>query len=222
MLPREVIEPLRGWLHGLATDATVRANVVRHTLDGAIRSLAGRVFRLAASADAQADAVARLRREVDDAYDDALIRVDAASGDGSLLRGEVLARWQEFVGTGELMRALESKVGRVRDRVTAAVRGRPQPGAELAEALENGVEALVRAAADEAADRAGSAWRDDPAGQTLLGEDDLRQQLARSWPRRRNGRPASGRATSSSWCVSRARASGRPRATSRSASTGSD
>ncbi len=187
----EVIEPLRGWLHGLATDATVRANVVRHTLDGAIRSLAGRVFRLAASADAQADAVARLRREVDDAYDDALIRVDAASGDGSLLRGEVLARWQEFVGTGELMRALESKVGRVRDRVTAAVRGRPQPGAELAEALENGVEALVRAAADEAADRAGSAWRDDPAGQTLLGEDDLRssspelaaatERAARDW-----------------------------------------
>jgi energy-coupling factor transporter ATP-binding protein EcfA2 len=191
MLPAEVIEPLRGWLHGLATDATVRANVVRHTLDGAIRSLPGRVFRLAASADAQADAVARLRREVDDAYDDALIRVDAASGDGSLLRGEVLARWQEFVGTGEFMRALESKVGRVRDRVTAAVRGRPPPGTELAEALENGVEALVRAAADEAADRAGSAWRDDPAGRTLLGEDDLRssspelaaetERAARDW-----------------------------------------
>ncbi len=174
MLPAEAVEPLRGWLHGLATDASVRANVVRHTLDGAIRSLAGRVFRLAASADAQADGVSRLRREVDDAYDDALIRVDAASGDGSLLRGEVLARWQEFVGTGELMRALESKVGRLRDRVTAALRGRPQPGAELAEALESGVEALVRAAADEAADRAGSAWRDDPAGAVLLGDDDLR------------------------------------------------
>ena len=174
MLPAEAVEPLRGWLHGLATDASVRANVVRHTLDGAIRSLAGRVFRLAASADAQADGVARLRREVDDAYDDALIRVDAASGDGSLLRGEVLARWQEFVGTGELMRALESKVGRLRDRVTAALKGRPQPGTELAEALESGVEALVRSAADEAADRAGSAWRDDPAGAALLGAHDLR------------------------------------------------
>jgi hypothetical protein len=175
MLPHDVIEPLRGWLHGLATDATVRANVVRHTLDGAIRSLAGRVFRLAASADAQADALTRLRRDVEDAYDDALVRVDSASGDGSLLRGEVLARWQEFVGTGELMRALESKVGRVRDRVTAALRGRPQPGTDLAEALETGVEALVRAAADEAADRAGSAWRDDPAGEALLGGDDLRR-----------------------------------------------
>jgi hypothetical protein len=31
--------------------------------------------------------------------------------DGTLLRGEVLARWQEFVGTGELLRNLETRVG---------------------------------------------------------------------------------------------------------------
>jgi hypothetical protein len=133
------------------------------------------VFELAAAADAQAEGAARLRREVDQAYDAALSRVDEASGDGSLLRGEVLARWQEFVGTGELMRALESKVGRLRDRVTAAVRGRPQPGAELAEALETGVEALVRAAADEAAERAGRAWQQDVAGAQLLAGEDLRR-----------------------------------------------
>ena len=90
--------------------------VVRHTLDGAVRSLAARVFELAAAADEQAETVARLRREVDSAYDEALAHVDEASGDGSLLRGEVLARWQEFVGTGEMMRALESQGGRVRDR----------------------------------------------------------------------------------------------------------
>ncbi|MDQ1642326.1 MAG: hypothetical protein QOJ90_1677, partial [Actinomycetota bacterium] len=175
LLPDEAVAPLRTWLHGVAADATVRANVVRHTIEGAVRSLAGRVFELAAAADAQAEGAARLRREVDQAYDAALSRVDEASGDGSLLRGEVLARWQEFVGTGELMRALESKVGRLRDRVTAAVRGRPQPGAELAEALETGVEALVRAAADEAAERAGRAWQQDVAGAQLLAGEDLRR-----------------------------------------------
>ena len=186
LLPPDVVAPLQTWLHGLASDASVRANVVRHTLDGAVRSLAGRVFQLAASADVQADVLVRLRREVDEAYDDALAEVDDASGDGSLLRGEVLARWQEFVGTGELMRALESRVGRLRDRVTAAMRGRPQPGTDLAEALETGVEALVRAAADEAADQAGSAWQADPAGAALLGPDDLRHsspQLAESTAR---------------------------------------
>jgi hypothetical protein len=86
----------------------------------------------------------------------------------------VLARWQEFVGTGEMMRALESKVGRLRDRVTAAAGQRKsQPGDELAEALESGLEALVRAAADNAAERAGAAWRDDPAGSALLDGHDL-------------------------------------------------
>jgi hypothetical protein len=175
LLPPDVVDPVRTWLHGLAADAEVRGAVVRHTLDGAVRSLAARVFELAAATDAQADAVGRLRRAVDSAYDEALSHVDEASGDGSLLRGEVLARWQEFVGTGEWMRALESKVSRLRDRVTAAVQGKPQPGQELAEALESGVEALVRSAADTAAERASSAWAADPAGAQLLDDDELRR-----------------------------------------------
>jgi energy-coupling factor transporter ATP-binding protein EcfA2 len=175
LLPPHVVDPIRTWLYGLSTDAALRSAVVRHTLDGAVRSLSARVFELAAAADDQAETVARLRRQVDSAYDEAVAHIDQASGDGSLLRGEVMARWQEFVGTGELMRAIESKIGRVRDRVTAAVQGKPAPGAELAEALESGVEALVRSAADTAAEKAGTAWREDAAGRVLLGDDDLRR-----------------------------------------------
>jgi GTPase SAR1 family protein len=178
MLPPDVIDPMRTWLYSIASDSAVRAAVVRHTLDGAVRSLGARVFVLAAAADAQAEAALRLRREVDTAYDGGLELVDVASGDGSLLRGEVLARWQEFVGTGELMRALESKVSRLRDRMTAAVQGKPQPGQDLAEALESGVAALVRSAADTAAEQAGTAWAGDPAGAELLAGDDLRRSSA--------------------------------------------
>lgn len=174
VLPAGSTDTIRRWLHGIAGDGAARTAVVRHTLDGAVRSLRARVLALAAAGDAQAEAHTRLRREVDEAYDDAAARVDAASGDGSLLRGEVLARWQEFVGTGELMRSLEAKIGRLRDRLSAAVQGKPTPGDELAEALETGVQALVRAAADGAAERAGSAWREDPAGVALLGDEDLR------------------------------------------------
>jgi hypothetical protein len=175
LLPPDVVDPVRSWLHGLAADADTRAAVVRHTLDGAVRSLAARVFTLAAAADEQAETVGRLRKEVDGAYDAALRQVSEASSDGSLLRGEVLARWQEFVGTGEIMRALEAKVSRVRDRVTAKVQGRSAPGTELAEALETGVEALVREAADAASERAGTAWAADPAGAQLLGDDVRRR-----------------------------------------------
>ena len=174
LLPPEVIEPVRTWLHGLANDAALRAAVVRHTLDGAVRSLGARVFALAAAADAQAEAVDRLRRTVDASFDEAAALVDEASSDGSLLRGEVMARWQEFVGTGELMRSLEAKVGRVRDRVTAAVQGKPAPGDDLVEALESGVEALVRSAADAAAEQVATAWQAEPAGRELL-DDTLRR-----------------------------------------------
>ena len=66
LLPPDVVDPIRTWLHGIADDAEVRAAVVRHTLAGAIRSMAARVFELAAAADAQAEAVLRLRRDVDD------------------------------------------------------------------------------------------------------------------------------------------------------------
>ena len=170
LLPPEVVEPVRTWLHGLAADSSLRAAVVRHTLDGAVRSLGARVFVLAAAADAQAETVDRLRRTVDASFDEAQALVDEASSDGSLLRGEVMARWQEFVGTGELMRSLEAKVGRVRDRVTAAVQGKPAPGDDLVEALESGVEALVRSAADAAAEQVATAWSADPAGRELLDE----------------------------------------------------
>jgi hypothetical protein len=175
LLPPGSVDVIREWLHGLAADPAVRGAVVRHTLNGTLRAIVGRVVLLAAASDAQAEAASQLRREVDQAYDAALARVDDESSNGSLLRGEVLARWQEFVDTGEMMRALESKTGRLRDRVTAAVRGKSQPGDEFAEALESGIEALVRAAADEAADRAGAAWQDDPAGSALVGDDDLRR-----------------------------------------------
>ena len=48
--------------------------------------------------------LARLKRDVDASYDQAVADIDTGTADGTLLRGEVLARWQEYVGTGELFR----------------------------------------------------------------------------------------------------------------------
>ena len=105
-----------------------------------------------------------------------------------MLRGEVLARWQEFVGTGEMTRGLEERIGRLRDRVTAFLLGREQPTAPVGQALESSVEALVRAAADGAAERTVDAWRVRAAGRALLGDrpralahvsDDFRPALER-------------------------------------------
>jgi predicted nucleic acid-binding OB-fold protein len=168
LLPAEAIGPIRGWLEGLAADAEKRNAVVRRTLDGALDSLGTRVPVLVAAGRAQQQADAALRRDLGTAYENAVGSIDDAMSDGSLLRGEVLARWQEFVGTGEILRSLEAQIGRIRDRFSAAVRGRPQPGTDLRVALESSVESLVRSAADRAAERTAEAWRVNPAGAALL------------------------------------------------------
>src|SRR5690606_20384075 len=126
LLPVDAVADIRSWLEMLAADAGARAAVVRQTLDGAIRSLSRRTHPLADALAEQAEAVTRLRAAVDTAYDDAQREVAEAVTSGNLLRGEVLVRWQEFVGTGDLLRALESRVSQLRDRVVAGLRGRSQ------------------------------------------------------------------------------------------------
>jgi hypothetical protein len=169
-LPDWVIDRLRSWLIALARDAKARSLVVRRTLSGTLRVLDDRVASLVTAAQAQRDAIRLLRGDVAAAYDTANARVREGLTDGTLLRGEVLARWQEFVGTGELLRNLESGVGRIRDRFMSAVRGRPAPSEELGEALQTGVAALVTAQAQEAAADAARRWRGSSAGRALIAE----------------------------------------------------
>jgi hypothetical protein len=168
-LPAEQVAPLRDWLLALAADQEQRAVVVRQTLAGALESLRGRVDVVAAGVEEQAIAAEALRSAADTAYARARAAIDEGVGNGSLLRGEVLARWQEFVGTGEWMRSLQGRVGRLRDRVTAAFTGRPDPAADLQVAVESGVEQLLRAEADRAAEDTVVAWRSLPGGVALLG-----------------------------------------------------
>jgi len=184
-IPAEAAAPLRGWLLGLAADAAARAEVVRGTLDGALRSMSQRVPALARAADEQHTAAAALRDEVDAQYAAAVREVDDGVRGGSVLRGEVLARWQEFVGTGELLRGLQARFGRLRDRITAALTGRPLADEEVAQAVESSVESLVRAAADRAAEHTAEAWRVRPGGAQLLsGEHAALARVSPGFPER--------------------------------------
>lgn len=167
-LPAEALAPVRGWLDALSSDAQARAELVRRTLAGALDSLGPRVDEVARALGAQVAAAGELREAVDGPYADALAEVDDAVRNGSLLRGEVLARWHDVVGTGDVMRALESRVGWVRDRVRSLVTGTPPADAELKGAVESSVEAVVHPAADRAAERAARDWRGRPAGRALL------------------------------------------------------
>jgi hypothetical protein len=118
----------------------------------------------------QYEAAERLRAAADAAYDEETGRILAATADGTLLRGEVLVRWQEFVGTGELLRTLEAKVGRLRDRMVNAIKGKPQQADRVNVAVESSLETLILEHAEAAAERAEASWKSLAPGQDLLSE----------------------------------------------------
>ena len=91
----------------------------------------------------------------------------------------MLARWQEFVGTGELLRQVEAGIGRLRDRVTAAIKGNPPPARDLGEALQSGVAALLTAQAQGAASSTVRRWRQLPGGPQVVA---AHPELARPSP----------------------------------------
>jgi hypothetical protein len=172
LLPADFVADVRAWLRSLAEDSTARGAVVLQTLDGAVRDLTMRTFPVADAAADQSVTVEQLRQDATQAYDDAIAAVIAATADGTLLRGEVLARWQEFVGTGELLKGLETKVGRIRDRLVNTVKGRPQQADRVTVAVESGLELLILEHAEAAAERAEAAWQQRAAGVGLLRDAD--------------------------------------------------
>jgi predicted GTPase len=168
LLSAEHVAEVRAWLDMLADDATARHQVVTQTLDGAVRALTLEVHPIADTADGQGEAAQRLRTDADMAYDEALKSIMAATADGTLLRGEVLARWQEFVGTGEILKALETRVGMLRDRILGSIKGKPQQAERVTEAVQGGLEMLILEQCEAAAERAEAAWQMSPAGRGLL------------------------------------------------------
>ncbi|GAA0427216.1 dynamin family protein [Actinoplanes capillaceus] len=190
LLPDSAIGPMRVWFAQLAGDANARATVVRQTLDGALGALAPALGGLGEAADDQARASYALDDRVESAYRNALRNAEEGLRDGRMLRGEVLARWQEFVGTGDFLRSLESRVGHLRDRVAAALSGRPAPGRNLRVAMESQLVTLLRGVATDAAEQTYAAWHAHPAGAALLSpelqkaSDDLplrADRMVRDW-----------------------------------------
>ena len=175
MLAPVSLAPLTLWIRELGADAPARAAIARQTLAGAVETLAGNLQVLAAEQARQQAAHQSLATIAAEEYEDALTTIDGALSDGSLLRGEVLSRWHDFVGTGDFFRSLDSTIGRLRDRVGSALRGQPAAAQKVEDALESGIHAVVLDAAARASENTRTRWRTSRAGRSLLARLDAPQ-----------------------------------------------
>src|SRR5262245_980328 len=175
-LPSEVSAPVRSWLEETSKRDDRRIAILTQTMSGVLDSFEARVPALAAVAQTQLALRTELRSAADAAYAAALAEHDEAIRSGSLLRGEVVARWQDFAGTGDLLRTLEMRRGNraQRSKRHGAI---PARGQALKAALRQGVEALTTSLADRAAEDAMERWQSSPAGAGLLTEARQAQQL---------------------------------------------
>lgn len=168
MLPADAVAPLTSWFEQLGADAPARAAIARRTLAGAIAGAGNSLQELADAQTRQVETYTGLETAVTLAYEDALARVEDSLTDGSLLRGEVLARWHDFVGTGDFFRSLENRIGRLRDRFAGMLTGKPAATTRVEQALETGLHAVVLDAAQRAHETIRRSWGAERAGRVLL------------------------------------------------------
>ena len=179
-LPLAAVTQLRSWVDRLGSDHVARAEAVRRSLTGAVAELGERTHRIADSVDTQIGTADLLRAVVVGNYDQARRQVGDDISQGAVLKGEVLSRWEEVIGTGELMRQLRTGLGRLRDRVSGALTGKRSGDERLHGAIEHVAETLIRTRGDKAVDDIVSAWKSQPAGAQLLAAAS--PELSRSAP----------------------------------------
>jgi len=169
LLPPDAVAPIVGWLHDLASDVDARRKVMTQTLDGAVRHNVLRAHDVADAMVGQIEVAEKLYTDVDTIHREALSTVSAQSANGTLLHGEVLVRWQEFVGTGELLRSVEEKVSRIRDRLVDGVTGKRTRSSEVIATIESALFSLIVEQAESAAEKSSRSWSETSAGARIVG-----------------------------------------------------
>jgi energy-coupling factor transporter ATP-binding protein EcfA2 len=169
MLPPDAYQPVRDWLADTAARSDRRVAVLSQTMSGVLDTFKSRVPAIAAHVEAQVVLRAQLRQAAETAYQNAFAEASGGLKDGTLLRGEVLARWEDCMVGGELRprRGGARAAKGVPKKGKRARRGPSRPAA-LNAALRSAIESYIVSVADRAAEAVEGSWRADPAGAVLL------------------------------------------------------
>ena len=171
MLPPDAYQPVRDWLADTAARSDRRVAVLTKTMSGVLDTFKTRVPAVAAHVEAQVVLRAQLRQAAETAYENAFAEASDGLKDGNLLRGEVLARWEDCMVGGDL----RPRRGGARATKGAAKKGKrarrgPSRPAALNASLRSAIESYIVSVADRAAEAVEGSWRADPAGAVLLAD----------------------------------------------------
>jgi energy-coupling factor transporter ATP-binding protein EcfA2 len=167
MLPADAYQPVRDWLSDTATRTDRRVAVLSQTMAGVLDTFKSRIPAMAAHVEAQVVLRAELRRTAEACYERAFAEASVGMKNGSLLTGEVLARWQDCVVGGDLRPRRGGKPVRPAKKGKRARRG-PSHNVALNAALRAAIESFIVSIADRAAEHVDGSWRGNPAGTVLL------------------------------------------------------
>ncbi|UVI37660.1 dynamin family protein [Brevibacterium spongiae] len=168
LLPHSAIYPIRSWVAQVGAEGTSLERIRTRTLSGAVAALPARVRDLADYAQSQEQAHAALATSLEQSFRAADARLGEVFSDGRVLHGEVNARWQDFVGTGQLFRGLEPTMARMRDRISAAVTGKHDAATPLHIAILRSAAVSLREQAIAVVDDVNAEWRNTAAGAALI------------------------------------------------------
>ncbi|HLK74872.1 MAG TPA: GTPase [Streptosporangiaceae bacterium] len=167
MLPHDAYQPIRDWLADTAARSDRRVAVLSQTMSGVLDTFKSRVPAMAAHVEAQVVLRGELRRTAETSYERAFAEANAGMMNGSLLTGEVLARWQDCVVGGDLRPRRGGKPAKSAKKGKRARRGASH-NAALNTALREAIESFIVSIADRAAEHVDASWRGSPAGTVLL------------------------------------------------------
>jgi energy-coupling factor transporter ATP-binding protein EcfA2 len=184
ILPSDAYQPVRDWLTDTATRSDRRVAVLSQTMSGVLDTFKARVPAVAGHVEAQVVLASDLRGTAEAAYTSALAELNAGLRDGTLLTGEVLARWQDCVAGGDLRPRRGGKPARSGgSRKGKRARRSPTHNAALGAALRSAIESFIVSVADRAAEHVDGGWRAEPAGNVLL-EDAVAERARGEYAKR--------------------------------------
>lgn len=170
MLPAGTAGPVVDWLSDTARQADRRVAVLTQTMSGVLDTFRSRVPALADQVSWQLELRQQLRGAAADAFAAGLQNFDAAIASGSLLQGELLARWQDFAGAEDLLGAAPGRRGRAASHRRARTPAGSDRTVALQQALQTCLAAVVVATATRADEDVLASWRELQAAAQLLGE----------------------------------------------------